>query len=77
MRIAAIHLGFFYAGGGERLVLEEVAGLRRRGHEVECFAPIVDAAACYPELIQKVGVTPLLRDAAKATSLSDLFVKYP
>ncbi len=60
MKIAAIHLGFFYAGGGERLVLEEVRGLRRLGHEVECFAPIVDAEACYPELIREVGVRSLL-----------------
>jgi glycosyltransferase involved in cell wall biosynthesis/uncharacterized membrane protein YbhN (UPF0104 family) len=60
MRIAVIHLGFFYAGGGERLVLEEVRGLRQLGHDVECFAPIVDAGACYPELVAEVGVTSLL-----------------
>jgi glycosyltransferase involved in cell wall biosynthesis/uncharacterized membrane protein YbhN (UPF0104 family) len=60
MRIAVLHLGFFYAGGGERLVLEEVRGLRRLGHEVECFAPVVDEDACYPELIREVGVRSLL-----------------
>jgi uncharacterized protein (TIRG00374 family) len=60
MKIAVIHLGFFYAGGGERLVLEEVRGLRKLGHEVECFAPIVDSQACYPELIAEVGVKSLL-----------------
>ncbi|HEV2013942.1 MAG TPA: flippase-like domain-containing protein [Candidatus Dormibacteraeota bacterium] len=60
MKIAVIHLGFFYAGGGERLVLEEVRGLRQLGHDVECFAPIVDAGACYPELVGEVGVTSLL-----------------
>src|SRR5437588_2172611 len=60
MRIAVLHLGFFYAGGGERLVLEEVRGLRQLGHQVECFAPIVDADACYPELIGEVGVKRLL-----------------
>ncbi len=62
MRIAVLHLGFFYAGGGERLVLEEARGLRRLGHEVECFAPVVDADRCYPELIAEVGVRRLLPD---------------
>ncbi len=56
MKIAAIHLGFFYAGGGERLVLEQVRGLRQLGHDVELFAPIVDREACYPELIDEVRV---------------------
>lgn len=60
MRIAAIHLGFFYAGGGERLVLEQVDGLRKLGHEVELFAPIVDREACYPQLIDQVGVQSLV-----------------
>ena len=60
MRIAALHLGFFYAGGGERLVLEQVVGLRELGHDVELFAPIVDREACYPELIDKVGVHSLV-----------------
>ena len=62
MRIAVLHLGFFYAGGGERLVLEEARGLRQLGHEVECFAPVVDADRCYPELIAEVGVHRLLPD---------------
>jgi glycosyltransferase involved in cell wall biosynthesis len=60
LTVAAIHLGFFYAGGGERLVLEQVLGLRRLGHDVELFAPIVDREACYPELIDRVGVHVLV-----------------
>lgn len=60
MKIAAIHLGFFYAGGGERLVLEEVRGLRELGHDVELFAPIVDRDACYPDLIDEVRVHSLV-----------------
>ena len=60
MKIAVIHLGFFYAGGGERLVLEQVQGLRKLGHDVELFAPIVDREACYPELIDQVGVHNLV-----------------
>jgi len=60
MRIAAIHLGFFYAGGGERLVLEQVLGLRALGHEVELYAPIIDRESCYPELTDEVGVRALV-----------------
>src|SRR4029077_16456744 len=50
-RIAVFHCGFTYSGGGERLVIEEVLGLRRRGYEVECYAPTVDASRCYPDLL--------------------------
>jgi glycosyltransferase 2 family protein len=59
-RIAVFHCGFTYSGGGERLVIEEVLGLRRRGYEVECFAPTVDAARCYPDLIGQVRVRTFL-----------------
>jgi glycosyltransferase involved in cell wall biosynthesis/uncharacterized membrane protein YbhN (UPF0104 family) len=59
-RIAVFHCGFTYSGGGERLVIEEVLGLRRRGYEVECFAPTVDASRCYPDLIDEVRVKTFL-----------------
>jgi len=59
-RIAVFHCGFTYAGGGERLVIEEVLGLRRRGYEVECYAPTVDASRCYPDLIGQVRVKTFL-----------------
>jgi len=59
-RIAVFHCGFTYSGGGERLVIEEVLGLRRRGYVVECFAPTVDGSRCYPDLIGQVGVRTFL-----------------
>jgi glycosyltransferase involved in cell wall biosynthesis/uncharacterized membrane protein YbhN (UPF0104 family) len=59
-RIAVFHCGFTYSGGGERLVIEEVLGLRRRGYQVECFAPTVDASRCYPDLIGEVRVKTFL-----------------
>ena len=59
-RIAVFHCGFTYSGGGERVVLEEVLGLRRRGFAVECFAPTVDASRCYPDLIGEVRVRTFL-----------------
>jgi len=49
LKIAIFHFGFFYSGGGEKLVLEEVRGLRQLGHEVTCFAPYVDRERCFPD----------------------------
>jgi glycosyltransferase involved in cell wall biosynthesis len=54
------HCGFTYSGGGERIVIEEVLGLRRRGFDVECYAPTVDASRCYPDLIGDVRVHTFL-----------------
>ncbi len=59
-RIALFHCGFTYSGGGERIVIEEVLGLRRRGYQVECFAPTVDASRCYPDLLGDVRVRTFL-----------------
>ena len=56
MRIAVVHgVGFFYSGGGEKLVIQEVLGLRERGHQVECFAPVVDPRRCFPGWLERVG----------------------
>src|SRR5207244_3514687 len=59
-RIAVFHCGFTYSGGGERIVIEEVLGLRRRGFQVECYAPTVDGSRCYPDLLGEVGVRAFL-----------------
>lgn len=59
-RIAVFHCGFTYSGGGERIVIEEVLGLRRRGYQVECYAPTVDATRCYPDLLGDVSVRTFL-----------------
>ncbi len=59
MRIAIFHLGFFFSGGGEKLVLEEARGLAKKGYKVDIFAPIVDKKACFPDLIKKIKVHSL------------------
>jgi len=56
MKIAVFHFGFFYSGGGEKLVIEQAEGLRQRGHEVMCFAPVVDSGHCFPELLNNFSV---------------------
>lgn len=71
MRIAVFHLGFFYSGGGEKLVLEEARELRRRGHEVRLYAPIVDPARCFPELIADVRPRALMRRLPNVLGVGD------
>ncbi len=36
-------------------MIQEVLGLRERGHEVECFAPVVDPKRCFPGWLEHVG----------------------
>ena len=71
LKIAVFHCGFAYSGGGERLVLEEVLGLRRLGHEVVCYAPTLDREACFPDLIAAVGVKTFLPQLPKGFPLRD------
>jgi len=60
MRIAIFHLGFFYSGGGEKLILEEIRGLRALGHEVTCFTPYVDRVGCFPDEPEMAEIRSLL-----------------
>ncbi|MFQ5922273.1 MAG: glycosyltransferase family 4 protein [Anaerolineales bacterium] len=71
LEIAIFHCGFAYSGGGERLVLEEVMGLRRLGHSVVCFAPTLDQEACFPDFIEEVGVNTFLPQLPKWFPLRD------
>lgn len=59
-KIAIFHCGFIYSGGGERIVLEEAKGLRKKGYEVEVYAPTYDPEKCYPEMTREVGVKMFL-----------------
>jgi glycosyltransferase involved in cell wall biosynthesis len=60
MRIGMFHLGFFYSGGGEKLVLEELRGLRSLGHEVHCYAPYIDRKGCYPDVKEMADIRSIL-----------------
>src|SRR5207244_11961809 len=53
--VAVLHgVGFFYSGGGEKLVIQQVLGLRARGHVVDCYAPIVDAKRSFPGWLEQI-----------------------
>ncbi len=56
LKIAIIHLSFIYSGGGEKLVLEEAKLLRKRGHEVTIYTPLVDRKNCFPDQINDVDI---------------------
>lgn len=71
MRVAIFHLGFFYSGGGEKLVLEEIRGLRSLGHEVRCFAPYVDVEGCFPGVPEMAEIAPLLPPPPKWLPMRD------
>lgn len=60
MKIAIFHLGFFYSGGGEKLIIEEMRGLRALGHEVDCYAPFVDREGCFPDIPEMTEIRALL-----------------
>lgn len=70
LRILVFHLAFFYSGGGEKLVLEEVKELRERGHKVDFFTPSLDKKLCYPDLISDFGIKELF------PFLTNLFPKH-
>jgi len=71
LKIAIFHLGFFYSGGGEKLVLQEMRGLRTRGHEVDCFAPYVDRERCFPDVAEMGEIRPLLPPPPKWLPMKD------
>ncbi|AKM83297.1 hypothetical protein A2422_00885 [Candidatus Woesebacteria bacterium RIFOXYC1_FULL_31_51] len=52
-KIAVFHSGFIYTGGGERIVMEEVKGLREKGYIVDLFVPNYDPTLSYPDIIGK------------------------
>lgn len=59
LNIAIFHLGFFFSGGGEKLVINEAIGLAKRGHKVDIYAPVIDKKKCFPDIICKVNLKNL------------------
>src|SRR3989344_1368321 len=59
-KIGFFHCSFVYSGGGERIALEGVLGLRKRGYYVDLYAPAIDWEKCYPALLKKAKPKPIL-----------------
>lgn len=60
LNIAIFHLAFIYSGGGEKLVLQEYDGLRKKGHDVSIFTTVIDAKKSFPEIIKKYKIKTFL-----------------
>lgn len=77
LRIAIFHLAFFYSGGGEKMVLEEIRELKKRGHKVDCFTPTIDRKLCFPDIINNYKIRtffpPLPKIIPHRESLEILF----
>lgn len=71
LKIATFHCAFVYSGGGERIVIEEVLGLRKLGHKVDLFAPAINEEKCYPELLKKAKPKSLFPQLPKEFPLRD------
>ncbi|HUC95246.1 MAG TPA: glycosyltransferase family 4 protein [Candidatus Saccharimonadales bacterium] len=60
LKIAVFHLAFVYSGGGEKLVLKEVEGLKKMGHRVHLFTCVVDKKRCFPDLTKNIEIQEFL-----------------
>ena len=70
-KIGFFHCSFVYSGGGERIALEGVLGLRKRGYEVDLYAPAIDWEKCYPSLLKKARPRPILFSFPRFIPFSD------
>lgn len=56
LKIAIFHLAFVYSGGGERLVMHQRDLLKKSGHLVDIFAPVVNKKECFGDLINQYKI---------------------
>jgi glycosyltransferase involved in cell wall biosynthesis len=60
MKIALLHCSFIYTGGGERIVLEQIYHLKKNGHDVVCYAPVLDKTKCFPDILDSYNIRTFL-----------------
>jgi len=51
-----MHSSFYESGGQEFLPLIATMSLRKLGHEVDCFAAVINRNTCHPKIIRKANV---------------------
>ena len=55
-KITIFHQEFYFSGGAEKLIFEEMDSLKEKGYEVECWAPLVDRKHCFPQRINNYKI---------------------
>lgn len=55
-KIIIFHQEFFFSGGAERLIFEQLEYLNKQGYEVEAWAPLVASKSCFPQRAKKFPV---------------------
>jgi glycosyltransferase involved in cell wall biosynthesis len=60
LKIAVFHLAFVYSGGGEKLVLKEIEGLKKLGHKVDIYSCVVDKKKCFSDLTNRLTIHEFL-----------------
>jgi glycosyltransferase involved in cell wall biosynthesis len=71
IKVGLFHCGFVYSGGGERIILEEARGLKKRGYQVQVFAPTIDKKACYPKFLKELKVKAFLPEVFEKLPFRD------
>lgn len=59
-KLAYFHTEFAYSGGAERIVFEEIKGLKKAGYTVDLYASFVDEINCYPSIIKNFNIKQIL-----------------
>lgn len=71
LHIAFFHCSFIYSGGGERIALEGVLGLRAREYNVDLYAPAINWQNCFPDLLKKAKPQIIIPQLMTNTGLMD------
>lgn len=60
IKVAIFHLAFIYSGGGEKLVLQEYDGLKKKGYDVSIFTTILNKRKSFPDIIGNYKIKTFL-----------------
>ncbi len=73
IKIAFFQCSFVYSGGGERIALEGVLGLRKKGYTVDLYAPAIDWQNCFPDLLKLTKPKKIIPQLPEWFPLNDGF----
>ncbi|KKQ77003.1 MAG: hypothetical protein UT00_C0024G0001, partial [Parcubacteria group bacterium GW2011_GWA1_38_7] len=59
-KIAILHTEFFYSGGAEKLIFNQVDYLQKKGYQIDVFCGYLNKKTSFPDLIDSYNITQLL-----------------